>query len=324
MDDDKTKFFIENCEGDLQHRVEQWVSMLRVERQLSPHTLRAYQKDLKYFLDFMTRHFGAPPNLDRISSIKLADFRAWLSRLTMDGTSNATRARSLASIRNFFKWMDKSGHVHNPYIQHLRTPKKPRKLPRALSIEKAKNLIEQSEIPADTTKPNWIGMRDRALFTVLYGCGLRIDEALSLDCGNRPKDGSVRVMGKGRKERIVPVLPIVEIALENYLELRPFPISNDSPLFLGARGKRLNQGVAQKALRDLRRAINLPESITPHSLRHSFASHLLRNGANLRFIQELLGHASLNSTQRYLHIDNEKMLETYKKSHPRAHLSQTE
>jgi integrase/recombinase XerC len=165
---------------------------------------------------------------------------------------------------------------------------------------------------------SWTGLRERALFMLLYGCGLRIDEALKLNHGNRPLNGEVRVMGKGSKERLVPVIPVVERMLNEYLAACPFPLEKDTPLFLGSRGKRLNQGVAQRDLRNLRKSIGLPESVTPHALRHSFATHILVNGADLRTIQELLGHASVSTTQRYTDFDNAQLMEIYNRAHPRA------
>jgi integrase/recombinase XerC len=220
-------------------------------------------------------------------------------------------------VRNFLKWLDKNGHLHNPAIGGVRTPKLPRKLPRPLSPDHAKSVVEHAnEVPKEHN--SWTGMRDRALFMLLYGCGLRIDEALKLNYGNRPKNGEVRVMGKGSKERMVPVIAVVEKMLGDYIAACPFPFENDTPLFMGARGKRLNQGVAQRDMRDLRKRIGLPESVTPHALRHSFATHILVNGADLRTIQELLGHASVSTTQRYTDFDNAQLMQIYMNAHPRA------
>jgi len=292
-----------------------WLDYLKVEKRFSPHTLRAYVADLRGFFDFITRHHGKPPSLHALGALTIGDFRSWLSRETAEGASAATRARMLASLRSFFKWMDKNGHLHNAAIGHIRTPKQPKRLPRALPPDQAQRLIEEADTQA---KEDWIGLRDRALFCLLYGCGLRIDEALKLNFGNRPQNGDLRVMGKGGKERYVPVIPIVEKLLDAYIAAAPVAFEKQTPLFVGTRGGRLHQGVAQRQLRHLRRALGLPETLTPHALRHSFATHILANGANLRAIQELLGHASVTTTQRYTDFDNAQLLEIYARSHPRA------
>ncbi len=303
------------CAEDLRSFCHQWEIYLRLEKQLSPHSLRAYLKDLSDFITFFSEHLGHAPSMDDLGDIDMRGFRSWLAHLTTNKASAPSRARALASIRNLFRWLDRNGHLHNPAIQHLRTPKQPRRLPRALNPDDAMQVLEEADA---TSKLDWAGERDRALFTMLYGCGLRISEALNLNYQDRPRDGVIHVMGKGRKERLVPVLPIVEEALDQYISLCPFPFDRDTPLFLGVRGKRLNQGMAQKQLRDLRIALGLPETATPHALRHSFATHLLSNGANLRIIQELLGHASLKTTQRYTDVSDQDLLRIYDKCHPRA------
>lgn len=300
---------------DLAAKYAEWVTYLSLEKHFSKHTLRAYTSDMEYFFDFLTRHLGKPPSMNDLGEASIRDFRSWLSKKTMEGAGAATRARSLASVRNFLKWLDRNGHLHNPAIASIRTPKMPRKLPRALPPKQAREVVENADsIP----KKNWIGMRDRALFMLLYGCGLRIDEALQLNYGTRPLNGEVRVMGKGSKERMVPVIPVVEKMLNEYLAVVPFPMEKETPLFLGAKGGRLAQGVAQRDLRNLRKAIGLPESVTPHALRHSFATHILVGGADLRTIQELLGHASVSTTTRYTDYDNAQIMEIYMKAHPRA------
>lgn len=301
---------------DLGHLYAAWLDYLRIEKRFSPHTLRAYRYDLDYFLSFLTRHIGKPPCLDDLGNTTLGDFRSFLSRRTMEGAGPATRARALASVRHFLKWLDKQGHLHNPAITHVRTPKQPKRLPRALPPAQAAQAISSPAAVADQAE--WVTLRDQALFTLLYAAGLRIDEALKLNFKDRPQDDFMRVMGKGSKERMVPVLPIILTALAPYLAACPFTHTPEAPLFFGERGKRLNQGIAQKQLRRLRRAFGLPETLTPHALRHSFASHILQNGADLRSIQELLGHASLKTTQRYLDFDNAQLLAIYDRAHPRA------
>jgi integrase/recombinase XerC len=303
--------------ADLADRYHAWVAYLQNEKHFSRHTLRAYTKDILYFLDFLTQHLSKPPALNDLGDTSLRDFRSWLAKRAAEGVSNATRARQLSSIRSFLKWLDKNGHLHNAAIGAVRTPKLPKRLPRALPADQAKTLTENLE--GIGHQEGWIAYRDRALFTLLYGCGLRIDEALQLNYGNRPQHNEVRVIGKGSKERLVPVLDIVQKMIEDYISHCPVSFDKDTPLFLGSRGDRLNQGVAQRQLRHLRTKLGLPESLTPHALRHSFATHILGNGGNLRIIQELLGHASVSTTQRYTDFDNKQLLEIYDRAHPRAH-----
>ena len=303
------------CAADLADALKKWEDYLRHEKQLSKHTLRAYNNDLNTFLKFLHAHFSKNPGLNDLSDVCIRDFRAWMSRRAMDGAGNASRARSLSGIKNFLGWLDRQGIMHNAAISTVRSPKLPHKIPRPLHQKQALNVLESADLLA---REDWIGQRDRALFTLLYGCGLRIDEALSLNIEDLPKDGFIRVVGKGNKERQVPVIGLVEHALQAYIKICPFPNEGKRPLFIGARGKRLNQGVAQKAMRTLRASLGLPENATPHALRHSFATHLLQNGANLREIQELLGHSSLSTTQRYTEVNAEELMRIYKSAHPRA------
>ena len=304
------------CEADLAARIQEWARWLKVEKNLSPHTLRAYGNDLSQFLEFLTDHKGHAPALRDISDASLRDFRAWMSRRTMDGASAASRARALSGIKNFFHWLDREGVLHNAALSTVRTPKQPHRLPRPLFEAQAFEVLEAGSMAVDA--PDWIVRRNRALMTLLYGCGLRINEALSLNIRDLPRDGYLRVLGKGRKERQVPVLDIVTSTIEAYRASCPFGETPDRPIFLGLRGKRLQQGIAQKDMRDMRRMLGLPETATPHALRHSFATHLLQNGANLREIQELLGHASLSTTQRYTEINAKELMAVYAKAHPRA------
>lgn len=305
-----------SVEGDLQAIFFKWLEYLVHEKRYSKHTLRAYSSDLLSFFEFITNHLGKLPSMNDLGGITISDFRSWMAKITMDGASNKTRARELSSIRSFFRWMDKNGHLHNPAVNLLRTPKTPKKLPRPMPEDQARKLVMNSS--GFENQEGWIAARDQALFTLLYGCGLRINEALQLNYSTRPRNAQVRVMGKGSKERIVPVLPIVETAINNYIAECPHYFDDDTPLFLGSRGGRLNQGVAQRQLRNIRRKLGLPENVTPHSLRHSFATHLLVNGTDLRSLQELLGHASVSTTQCYTDFDNAQLLEIYAKAHPRS------
>ncbi len=298
------------CADDLRDQLAKWYDFLRYEKIVSKHTLRAYISDVTGFLTFLTGYHEKSPGLNDLSETSLRDFRAWMSRLAMDDASAATRARSLSGVKNFLTWLDRQGIMHNASIKTVRSPKLPHKLPRPLSERQSFAILET---PATG---HWIDERDRALFTLLYGCGLRINEALSLNIADLPREGFLRVHGKGRKERQVPVFDAVIKALDHYRALCPFAETPERAVFLGERGKRLNQGIAQKSMRSLRVGLKLPETATPHALRHSFATHLLQNGANLREIQELLGHQSLSTTQRYTEIDAKELIEVYNKSHP--------
>lgn len=296
---------------DLYDAVQKWQTWLKIEKNMSRHTFRAYTSDLGQFLNFLRDHFDGDIGLSALSSVTLTDFRSWLSRKSMDGLKASSRARSLSGVKNFLRWLDKNGLMHNAAIGSVRTPKLGHKLPKPMERTQVFRLV------FDSPTGDWVQLRNRALFTLLYACGLRIDEALSLNMNQLPRDGFLRVMGKGRKERQVPTLPIVDDMLSAYRAVCPFAETPDRPLFLGERGKRLHQGVAQKSMRDIRAELNLPETATPHALRHSFATHLLENGANLREIQELLGHASLSSTQIYTEVNAEELIKIYKSAHPR-------
>ncbi|AWK87441.1 tyrosine recombinase XerC [Azospirillum thermophilum] len=301
---------------DVQDAIDHWRRWMETERNLSDHTLSAYLGDMAGFLAFLTEfNGGSPPSLNDLAGLKAADFRSWQSRLAMDGLIAASRARALAAVRNFFRWADRSGRMHNPAIAAVGTPRVKRPMPRPLTVIDADRLLEEAE--QEPEEP-WIGKRDRALFTVLYGCGLRISEALGLPRRDAPLGELLRVTGKGRKERVVPVLPAVTEAVRAYLDVCPFALGPDDPLFVGVRGKRLNPAVAQRQMQHLRHLMGLPDSATPHALRHSFATHLLADGGDLRAIQDLLGHASLSTTQRYTDVESEQLMQVYRAAHPRA------
>ncbi len=316
---------INSCTDDLADAVLKWQTWLKVEKNVSPHTFRAYNADISQFITFLANHHACEVSLSHVSGTSLSDFRSWMSRKAMDGLANSSRARSLSGVKNFLSWLDKQGILHNAAIRLVRTPKLPRKLPRPLEEIQISRLLSPSNpslSPAgrgiEGEGEDWVSLRDKALFTLLYGCGLRIQEALGLNITDLPRDGFLIVMGKGRKERQVPVLPIIETTLKAYREACPFAETPDRPIFVGEKGKRLHQGVAQKAMRDLRGALRLPETATPHALRHSFATHLLQNGANLREIQELLGHVSLSTTQRYTDVNAEELIRIHKATHPHS------
>lgn len=304
------------AQADLQDAIGKWQRWLATEKGASKATLRAYNADLAGFLSFISDYRGRAPGLNDLAALKLVDFRAWLSARAGDGAGAATRARGVAGVRNLFRWLDRGGILHNPAVGALNSPKVKRPLPRPLTAPDAAALLDEAASLPDAP---WIGLRDRALFTLLYGCGLRISEALALNRDDLPPgSATVRVLGKGSKQRQVPVLHAVQEAVAAYLAACPWRLPGASPLFLGVRGDRLNASVARKQMQALRGQMGLPDSATPHALRHSFATHLLGSGADLRAIQDLLGHASLSTTQRYTDVDAEKLLSVYENAHPRA------
>ena len=273
----------------------------------------AYRHDLSAFLGFITGHTGAEPDVAALGRLTQADFRAWLAHEANAGLTNATRARHLSAVRSLFRWLSRHAGVDNPAPQLLGTPRARAPVPRALTPAQALGLT--AAIGDDSTDPV-VQARDTALFTLLYGAGLRIAEALALDV--RDAGGPVlRVQGKGGRERIAPLLPAVQGVLADWLHTHP-DRRPDAPLFPGVKGARLNPGVAQRTMRLYRQRAGLPDHATPHALRHSFATHLLGGGADLRAIQELLGHASLATTQRYTSVDAAGLLGVWRKAHPRG------
>ena len=292
-----------------------WRRWLGSERRCSPHTVRAYETDVGAFLQFLCEHLGRPANLDTLQSLDVAAFRAYLAARARAGAGSTSRARGLAGVRSLFRFLDRSGVLHTAAIGVVTTPKKPKSLPRALTVDDAIAAVRDAPQISDQ---DWIGARDRALFALLYGCGLRLGEALSLDRRATAGDGALRVLGKGGKERMVPVLPAIRQAIGDYLRQCPYALPTDGPLFVGARGKRLDPAVAERQMRKLKALLGLPDGATPHALRHSFATHLLAGGGDLRTIQELLGHASLSTTQRYTAVDGTQLLAVHAAAHPRA------
>jgi integrase/recombinase XerC len=304
------------AKADLVAAADAWRDWLAHERRASPHTQAAYQHDLTFFIDALAEHLGGPPDLADIRALKPADFRAWLARRSGDGLAKTSIARGLSTLRGFIRFLDKRGYGGNAHLASLRTPKIPRSVPKPLREEDAVGVMAEAEAIHEA-KP-WIAKRDAAVLALLYGCGLRISEALGLKRRDAPKGETLRVLGKGNKERIVPVLPVVREAVEDYLALCPFPADPDGPLFYGVRGKQLSPREIQKTMRMVRARLGLAETATPHALRHSFATHLLAGGADLRAIQELLGHASLSTTQRYTEVADEQLLKVHTAAHPRA------
>ena len=292
-----------------------WRAWLTHERRASPHTLDAYGRDIGSFLRFLSDHLGFAPGLQDLRDLTPAVFRSYLAARNGRGLSRASTARAMSTLRGFFRFLDRAGLVHNAAVRGVRTPRVPKSIPKALTVDDARDAVDG--IGRLSARP-WIAKRDAALVILLYGCGLRIGEALALDRGQAPHRDAMVITGKGGKQRLVPVLPVVAEAIEDYLSACPYPLGEADPLFVGVRGGRLDPGVVQRQMRRLRALLGLPETATPHALRHSFATHLLAGGGDLRTIQELLGHASLSTTQRYTDVDAGRLIEVYRDAHPRA------
>ena len=292
-----------------------WRTWLQSERRYSEHTLTGYNRDLNGFLEFVAQHLGRAPGLDDLAALRSLDFRAYLARRRNDGLAPASLARALSVVRGFFRFCERQGLLANAAIHNLRTPKQPHGVPKPLTVNEAAAALDAVAMLSDEP---WVQARDAAVLTLLYGCGLRIAEALGLNRDQAPLQDSLMVRGKGGKERLVPVLPVVAAAVRAYLDLCPFELPGQGPLFLGVRGKRLDQRIVRGQMQRLRIALGLPATATPHALRHSFATHLLSGGGDLRTIQELLGHASLSTTQRYTEVNAEHLLDVYRKAHPQA------
>jgi integrase/recombinase XerC len=301
---------------DLADAIEQWLSWLAHERRGSAHTVDGYTRDLKHLLRFLECYRGETPTLAAFAAADRNDFRAWMSERAQHGIEAASTARALSAIKNFSRFLAKRGLAQGGAVIGIRNPKLPRSVPKPLNAAEAEDALDAI---AGLHETDWIGRRDLAVLTLLYGCGLRISEALNLARRDAPKPGtSLRIIGKGKKTRLVPVLPIVAEAIADYLKVLPIACEPDGPLFLGAKGKRLSPRLVQMSMQKLRLQLGLPETATPHALRHSFATHLLAGGGDLRAIQELLGHASLSTTQRYTEVDAARLLAVYNAAHPRA------
>ncbi len=305
--------------ADLKRAVTQWITWLRDERRAADLTVEAYYRDFADFCGFLTAHLGTEPNLAQLADLARADFRAWMAHRATHGLQATSTARALSAVKSFYRLAAKRGLIASTGLTAMRSPKLPRSLPKPLTAGEAAEAIAAI---GDQQREGWIGKRDIAVLTLLYGCGLRISEALGLTRGAIPEksDGMalLRILGKGRKERVVPVLPVVIEAVRDYLAACPYGGTSNDPLFVGARGGPLSPRLIQRAMQTLRAALGLPETATPHALRHSFATHLLAGGGDLRAIQELLGHASLSTTQRYTEVDAAQLMAVYNAAHPRA------
>ena len=292
-----------------------WLS-LKTERRMSPKTIEAYARDLGQFASFMADHLGGAPGNADLAALTASDFRAFLARRRGQGAESRTLARQLSSLRSFYRHAERQGLFRNAALSAIRSPKLPHAVPKPLSPEKARSLVAADHLATDET-PRWVLARDEAVLTLLYACGLRISEALSLTKAQAGKD-VLTITGKGNKTRIVPLLPVARDAIARYLDLCPLVLPPHAPMFRGVKGGPLNARNIQLLIARLRGALGLSDTATPHALRHSFASHLLAHGADLRVIQELLGHASLSTTQVYTEVNRAHLLQQYRKAHPRV------
>ena len=292
----------------------EWLSHEKALKNSADNTLKAYTSDLIGFLSFMAQHRGRE-GLAELAGLHTRDMRAWMSYEISRGIGARSLARGLSAVKIFFRWLEYRHDISSTGVTMARSPKYQKKLPRPLEVDAAHQMIDQVDTQA---KEDWVSARDAAVLTLLYGCGLRISEALSLTGADHPMPDTLLIIGKGGNERIVPVLPVVKIAVERYVELCPFVLEKRRPLFRGLRGGKLNAGLVQKAMRSARMKLGLPSTATPHAMRHSFATHLMNAGGDLRTIQKLLGHKSLQSTQDYTAVDTVRLMEVYNAAHPKA------
>lgn len=291
----------------------EWLDSLRALKNYSENTRIAYGNDLRQFLAFLMSYEGAEPDLAALAGLDVKTLRAWLAARQREGYSATGTARAVSAVKGFFKYLHRRAGLENPAVTTLRAPKTPKSLPKAVSAGQSLQALEA--IQALHEEP-WLGLRDAALLGLLYGCGLRIGEALALTRAALTAGDHLVVTGKGNKQRLVPLLPQVKAMLAAYAAQCPYGHAAGDPLFYGQRGKKLNAPVFRRQLQQLRAVLGLPETATPHAFRHSFATHLLAGGGDLREIQELLGHASLTTTQRYTEVDKARLLEAYKDAHP--------
>jgi len=306
--------------ADVMAEVRRWLAHLGAERRMSPKTVEAYERDVRQFLGFLSEHTGEQPTLKALAAIEPRDVRAFMAARRWEGVGSRSLMRSLAGARSFARFLERNGNGKVGALSAVRAPKLPKTLPKPLSATSAKRLID-TDLRAGEEREPWVLARDAAVLALLYGSGLRISEALGLTREAVPAPGKgdvITVRGKGNKARMVPVLPQVLQAIAEYVALCPYDLPDQGPIFVGARGGPLSPRILQLTMARLRGALGLPETATPHALRHSFATHLLARGGDLRAIQELLGHASLSTTQIYTAVDSEQLLQVYRGAHPRA------
>jgi integrase/recombinase XerC len=305
---------------DVAAEVAHWLTHLAAERRMSSKTVEAYGRDIRQFLDFLSGHLGGRPSLKALARLEPQDVRAFMASRRAQGSESRSLMRVLAGCRSFARFLERNGKGKIAALAAVRAPKIAKSLPKPLAVADAKNVTDV-DLRAGEAREPWVLARDAAVLALLYGSGLRISEALGLKRGDMPAPGKgdvITVTGKGNKSRMVPVLPQVAQLVADYVALCPYDLPADGPLFVGARGGPLSPRIMQLAMARLRGALGLPDTATPHALRHSFATHLLARGGDLRAIQELLGHASLSTTQIYTEVDSERLLKAYRSAHPRA------
>jgi integrase/recombinase XerC len=310
---------LNNATPEVAAQVTRWLEHLGAERRMSGKTLEAYGRDVRQFLDFLASHLGGAPTLAGLAELAPQDVRAFMAARRMAGVSGRSLMRALAGARSFARFLERNGKGKVGALAAVRAPKLPKTLPKPLAVGEAKRVAD-AQLRAGEVRESWVVARDAAVLALLYGSGLRISEALGLKRSSVPGPGqgdAIRVTGKGNKQRMVPLLPQVSQLIADYVALCPYQLPADRPLFVGAKGGPLSPRVVQLVMERLRGTLSLPDTATPHALRHSFATHLLARGGDLRAIQELLGHASLSTTQIYTAVDTERLLEVYRGAHPR-------
>lgn len=304
-----------NIAADLRAICDKWLGYLQNEKGYSPHTSLSYRNDLESFFNFLQFYTNAEPSISSIASVTIYDVRSWLADLKNKHYATTSSARHLASLRNFFTYLGKFEDIDNKAAFNVKIRKISKALPKTIDSE---NSLLATREALKLNKEQWLNLRNYAIILLIYGCGLRISEALSI-CKSNLGGEFIVVTGKGNKTRSVPILPQITLAINQYLELCPYTLNNSEPLFLGKQGKPLNQREFRKCIEAIRHSLNLPEFTTPHAFRHGFASHLLASGADLRSIQELLGHKNLSTTQIYTQVDQKRIFDIYSKTHPRSH-----
>ena len=301
--------------ADLEYEYNNWINHLTNIKKLSQNSVISYKNDLSKFLIFFQDYIEKNIGLKDIENIEISEFRSFLTHRRNSEISSNSIARNISALKSFFRFLIKNNKIKESSVFNLKSPKLKKSLPRPINVDLAIQVIKQAEEIEDE---KWIGLRNKAILLLLYGCGLRISEALSLNHDDIQNEDHILIKGKGEKERIVPMMPYIKRGIENYLEACPKEIVSGDALFIGKRFSRLSPRIIQYALEKIRTALSLPETATPHALRHSFATHLLDSGGDLRTIQELLGHSSLSTTQKYTKVETSKLLDTYKKTHPLA------
>ena len=303
--------------ADLQTLIDGWLSELN-QRDLSRHTVEAYLRDVTQFIAFLAEHSGQEVSPASFDTLKAMDVRSFLARRrNVEATQSRSLARSLSGLRSFTLYLSEKNYPVSAAFKIVKSPRIPKSLPRPMSQSDALQMIA---LAGDMSSHPWENLRNQALLVLIYGCGLRISEALNLSYGDRPKPDniSIRITGKGKKQRDAPILPLIENAIQQYIQAAPFDFKDDDPLFRGVRGGRFSARQVQMIVEKCRRSMGLPDTVTPHAFRHSFATHLLAAGGDLRTIQELLGHTSLSSTQIYTEIEDTELGRIYKNAHPRS------